>query len=249
MMRILLSAWLPVLLLAAVAWSAEPAPATLDAVVEALERPFRADGAETCRIEDFQADFVQQAYLAALEQTQQASGRVTVRFGAAAGKTQARFRWEYLQPEPQLIVCDGETVWVYLPENRQVLESSLTAGDQPAQDNPLVFLTALGEVSRQFDIAWASPRQSPEGHYRLLLRPRRPSALLERLLLEVDQAALAGRPGYPVRAATLYGPTGNRTVIRFSNLRLNRHPQSELFRFVPPPGTEILRPEQGDFGS
>jgi outer membrane lipoprotein carrier protein len=249
MIRILLSAWSAVLLLTVGVWAADPGPITLDAVVAALQRPFRADAGETCRIEDFQADFSQEAYLAALEQTEQAGGRVTVRLRADGGVPQARFRWEYLRPERQLIVSDGARVWVYIPENRQVLESSLTTEDGGAQDNPLLFLTALGEVARRFDIAWASPRQSPEGHYRILLRPRRPSALLDRLLLEVDRAAVAGQPGYPVRSATLYGPTGNRTVIRFSNLRLNRRPADELFRFVAPPGTEILRPEQGDFGA
>lgn len=220
----------------------------LATVVRALEAPFRANGASAIR--DFEGDFEQEAYLSSLDQLQTASGQVAVRFGGKTGQT--RFRWEYRRPEPQLIISDGRMVWVHLPQNRQVMESELPQnGAAATSDNPLLFLTGLGNLERHFEIAWAQPRRSAEGHYRLQLKPRQPSALLEKLLLEVDRQSVESKNGalrYPVRAATLMGGDGNRTTIRFRNIRLNRGPADSLFKFVAPPGTEILRPGREDFG-
>ncbi len=243
---ILLSSICVVWLASLISPCAYAGPVSLDTVVKALQRPFQAETKHN-RIRDFQASFSQEAYLSSLDQVQTASGRVTVRF-ADRKTSAARFRWEYLQPDPQLIVSDGRTVWVYMPDNRQVIESPMPADGQAGTDNPLAFLTDLGNLSRQFIITWGDPRQSPEGHYRLVLRPRKPSAYLEQLLLEVDQAVVAGKPVYPLRAATLFGAADNRTIVRFSEPRLNQGPGEAQFRFVPPAGTEVLRPEQGAFG-
>lgn len=217
----------------------------LDSVVAALQAPFQADAAHN-RIRDFQAAFTQEAYLSSLDQVQTAGGRVTVRF--AAGTAGAPFRWEYLDPDPQLIVSDGRTVWVYLPDNRQVIESPLPADGRAGTDNPLAFLTDLGDLDRRFVIDWGEPRRTSAGNYRLLLRPRQPSAYLEQLLLEVDQAVVAGQSGFPLRTVTLFGTAENRTTVTFSDPRINQDPDPALFRFTPPPGTEVLHPEQGAFG-
>lgn len=220
--------------------------ARLETVTAALQAPFQNQTKHN-RIRDFQADFTQEAYLGSLDQVQTASGRVIVRLAPCQGSS-AWFRWEYLLPDPQLIVSDGSTVWVYMPENRQVMESPMPAEGRAGTENPLAFLTDLGNLNRQFVVTWGEPRQSPEGHYRLLLRPLQPSAYLEQLLLEVDKAVVDGQTGYPLRAATLFGSGGNRTTIRFSTPLLNQNPERALFHFTPPAGTEVLRPEQGAFG-
>jgi outer membrane lipoprotein carrier protein len=243
---LLLSGFFAIFLTGLMSPCAHAGSVSLDTVVAALQKPFQSETKQN-RIRDFQAKFSQEAYLSSLDQVQTASGRVTVRF-ADSKACAARFRWEYLLPDPQLIVSDGKTVWVYMPENRQVIESPMPASDQTGTDNPLAFLTDLGNLSRQFSITWGEPRQSPEGHYRLVLRPRQPSAFLEQLLLEVDQAVVAGKLVYPLRAATLFGASDNRTVVRFSEPRLNQGPGENLFRFKAPAGTEVLRPEQNAFG-
>lgn len=219
---------------------------SLDTVVAALQAPFLSSAAKN-RIRDFQAEFTQEAYLSSLDQVQTASGRVTVQL-AVNPTENARFRWEYLQPDPQLIVSDGRTVWVYMPDNHQVIESPFPEEEQTGTDNPLAFLTDLGHLDRQFDISWDEPRRSPAGDYRLLLKPRRPSAYLEQLVLEVDPAVVAGRIGFPLRAATLLGTADNRTTVRFSEPLVNQGPKPTLFRFTPPAGTEVLHPDQGAFG-
>src|SRR5512134_1520276 len=114
---------------------AAPLPATaaakesigLSDVIRALEEPFKAGAAAQTAIADFQGDFFQESRIASLDRIQRGRGRVAVKFERGRGDRVplALFRWEYDQPTTQEIVSDGETMWVYLPENRQVIQSSI----------------------------------------------------------------------------------------------------------------------------
>lgn len=225
----------------------------LDKVVKGLEYQFRANAAPGASIEDLQADFLQQAYLGSLDRVDEGHGRVAVRFDRSGQQLQPRFRWEYQLPSVQQIISDGRTVWVYLPENQQVMETPLPAEGSEGVDDPLAFLTGLGQLSKRFTVAWASPARDAEGHYRLLLKPRKPSALVERLELVIERAVAAyaspaQRPVYPLRVATVFGPNQSRTTITFSNVRINQGLQDSLFDFKVPEGIEVLRPDQQQFG-
>ncbi|OEU51564.1 MAG: hypothetical protein BA871_14080 [Desulfuromonadales bacterium C00003096] len=225
----------------------------LDQVVRGLEHQFRANAAPGASIEDLQADFLQQAYLGSLDRVEEGRGRVAVRFDRSDQKLQPRFRWEYQAPSVQQIISDGRTVWVFLPENQQVMESPLPAEGSDGVDDPLAFLTGLGQLSKRFTVAWASPARDGEGHYRLLLKPRNPSAIIERLELVIDRAVEAyaspgQRPVYPLRVATVFGPNESRTTITFRNVRLNQGLKDSLFDFKIPEGFEVLRPDQQQFG-
>ncbi|APG28266.1 hypothetical protein A7E78_10655 [Syntrophotalea acetylenivorans] len=225
----------------------------LGKVVRGLEHQFRANAAPGASIEDLQADFLQQAYLGSLDRVEEGQGRVAVRFDRRGQQLQPRFRWEYQVPSVQQIISDGSTVWVYLPENQQVVESPLPANGSEGVDDPLAFLTGLGQLSKRFTVAWASPALDSEGHYRLLLKPRQPSAIVERLELVIDRAvvnhnASGSKPVYPVRVATVFGPNESRTTITFHNVRLNKGLKDSLFDFKIPEGVEVLRPDQNQFG-
>ncbi|HRP73828.1 MAG TPA: outer membrane lipoprotein chaperone LolA, partial [Luteimonas sp.] len=51
------------------------------------------------------------------------------------------FRWEYVKPYPQLIVADGDTVWVYDPDLEQVSRRPQGTAEQ---DSPLAALIDPG---------------------------------------------------------------------------------------------------------
>lgn len=224
----------------------------LNQVVRGLERQFRANGKSGGLIKDLQADFVQQAYLGSLDRVEEGRGRVAVRFDRHGQNLQPRFSWEYLAPSVQQIVSDGRTVWVYLPENQQVIESPLPANGSEGVDDPLAFLTGLGQLSKRFAVSWANPARDSEGHYRLLLTPHKSSAIVERLELVIDRAVLASngssKPIYPVLVATVFGPSDSRTTITFRNVRLNKGLPDSLFDFKVPEGVEVVRPDQQQLG-
>jgi len=260
MKRIVLLLWL------AVAFSGPlcaPPPAAaktligLNDVIQALEGPFKKDAPARDAIYDFQGDFFQESRIASLDRLQRGKGRVMVKFDRDRGDRvpRALFRWEYDQPTTQEIVSNGRTMWVYLPENRQVIQTEIDIVNQSRPDDPLTFLTGLGNLSRDFQIGWAEPNQDVEGNYVLELRPRRVSPMIRRLLVVVDRDAVfdqtrRGETGgiFPILSTTVYDPSDNSTLIEFSDIRVNRGISSTFFNFTLPAGVEVVRPTGQEMG-
>ncbi|MDO3378393.1 LolA family protein [Geoalkalibacter halelectricus] len=225
-------------------------------VIQALESPFQP-GRPDAGIVDFEAEFFQESRILALDRAQRGRGQVWFKFDRALGDRvpQAKFRWEYRQPTEQEIVSDGRTLWVYLPENNQVIESDIEFALREQPDNPVTFLTGLGNLSRDFSIRWAAPNRDPAGNYILELQPRRTSQLIARLLIVVDQNAVLAfdsdlRPAlrgaqnavFPILSTTVTDPNGNSTIIEFSSMRVNRGLPDSLFQFIRPADVEVVRP-------
>ena len=238
------------------------APVGLSDVINTLEGPFQADAGLPgvqggSALLDFEGDFFQEAEIATLDQVQRGSGRVMVKYvRRQPGRVPtAMFRWEYEQPTRQEFVSDGETLWVYLPENNQVIQSDIEFTSRQRADDPMTFLTGMGNLSRDFLITWAYPNQDVEGNYVLELRPRRSSILIQRMLLVVDREAVleykaSGVSGdrFPIRSSTVFSPEGNRTIIEFSSIRVNRGLPDSLFRFIVPAGVDVIRPSGREMG-
>jgi outer membrane lipoprotein carrier protein len=250
--RLCSACWLAVILVAAssAAWAVQ-----LDDVIHTLETPFQGAVGSATGISDYSADFSQLARIASLDRSQQASGRIEVAFTEQAGPggRTVKFRWLYLQPTSQEIVSDGVTLWVYVPENRQVIQSDIAATREVSQTDPMVFLTGLGNLSRDFVIDWATPDRDDEGNFALELTPRKPSPMISRLVMVVNRLAVEaylqdsrqnnrGELYFPITSTTVYDPNGNSTVITFSNLQLNKGIPPENFSFKVPEGVQVIRP-------
>ncbi len=167
-------------------------PASLDDVINALETPFQTGTDEKLRIYDYSADFSQESKIASLDRLQRASGEVEVAFDYQRTETvpRVKFHWQYEQPTTQEIVSDAKTLWVYLPENNQVIQSDIEDMKKSRQNDPMTFLTGLGNLSRDFSIHWAEPKQDVDGNYVLELIPRRVSSLINKLIIMVDRNAV-----------------------------------------------------------
>ena len=178
------------LILATVTTSAWAVP--LNDVIRTLETPFQTETAKELRIYDYSADFFQESKIASLDRLQRANGRVEVSFDYQRPQTvpDVMFRWQYDQPTTQEIVSDGKTLWVYLPENNQVIQSDIEMINKSRQNDPMTFLTGLGNLSRDFQISWATPNTDIDGNYVLNLTPRRVSSLINRLVIVVDRFAV-----------------------------------------------------------
>jgi outer membrane lipoprotein carrier protein len=228
------------LLSAVAAWGAPLAD-----VVRALEQPFQAAAPAGRRIDDYRADFSQTARIASLDREQTAKGQVSVRFDYRRAEPTVLFHWEYAAPNRQQLISDGSTLWVYLPENNQVIVSEVT-GAAARESDPMALLTGLGNLSRDFQIDFAVPERDAAGNYRLELRPRRPSPLLARLVITVNRATVdtSGRAGtlFPIVSTTVYDPNDNSTRIAFDAVRVNQGLPAGHFSFTPPAGVEVVRP-------
>ena len=161
-------------------------------VIRTLETPFQAGTAKEYRIFDYTADFFQESKIASLNRLQRANGTVEVAFNYRnqSNVPEVKFRWQYDQPTTQEIVSNGEKMWVYLPENNQVILSDVEMTNKARQNDPMTFLTGLGNLSRDFSIGWAMPNQDIDGNYVLELQPIRVSSLINKLLIVVDRYAV-----------------------------------------------------------
>ena len=223
----------------------------LQDVVAAVEAPFQAETEAGKRINDYRADFVQESHIISLNRLQQVAGMVVVRFEATGSpEPKTLFRWEYQPPAQQQIVSDGETVWVYLPENNQVIKTEAAKLLQPGESNPTTFLTGLGNLARDFEIHWAEPQRNAAGDYRLELLPRQKNPLISRLYLVIDQAAVeaflqpaegsTAPPLFPVLSATVADMNNNRSILTFANVVVNIDPSPASFQFFVPEGVDVV---------
>src|SRR5437870_1909105 len=60
-----------------------------------------------------------------------------------------RFRWDYREPHPQVIVADGEKLWLYDPDLEQVTVRRL---DQSLAGTPAMLLSGAGDLRDSFNI-------------------------------------------------------------------------------------------------
>jgi len=227
------------------------ADSQLSDIVTALETPFKYQTAEAEKINNFQANFHQQSLLTSIGRTQRGEGSVQFKFFASAEKSRAKFRWEYRKPSVQEIISDGETLWVYLPENRQVIASDLQKIDTHQGENPVTFLSDLGHLSHNFTIDWGSPEVTSSGDYRLRLTPLNRSQYITQVDIVVSKDAVnmwlkQHKTGeiFPILETLVVDPSGNKTAIQFQDVQVNQHLDSELFTFVIPPGVELVDPGQ-----
>jgi len=236
----------------------------LSDVINTLETPFQSGTDAEYRILDYSANFFQESKIASLDRVQRANGRVEVAFDYLARQKgravpTVKFLWQYDSPTTQRIVSDGETMWVYLPENSQVIQSNLELINKADQNDPMAFLTGLGNLSRDFTISWAVPSQDEDDNYVLEMTPRRASSLINKLVIVVDHYAVERylnrdeqeSPGdlwFPIRSTTVYDPSGNSTIIEFSNLRVNQNIPDTTFDFIVPAGVQVVRPTGKETG-
>jgi outer membrane lipoprotein carrier protein len=136
------------------------------------------------------------------------------------------FRWAYYGEFPELIVADGEKVWIYDEALEQV-----TVRDQSdaADDNPLVLLTDLAMLDRHFEVRELG---EIDGMHLLELRSRDENSEFERVLLGLIDGRLD--------LLAMEDAFDLRTEIRFSDVSRNLPLEADLFRFTPPDGVDVI---------
>lgn len=142
-----------------------------------------------------------------------------------------RMRWSYEEPEPSLVVSDGETLWIYDPAAGEA--QALPVDEGFLSGTAIQFLLGEGQLTETFRVSAESCAERPVV---LDLVPRR-DATYERLRLWVDPASGA------VAATEVVDLFGNRTHVAFADVQVNRDPAPDLFRFEPPQGVEVMRLE------
>ena len=185
---------------------------------DGVEDPTLALQARLLATDGIVANFTQQVTNAQGFVVEQASGTLHV--------AKPKFRWEVLDPFPQIILADGNQLEIYDPDLEQVTTKTL---DGALDQAPLALLTQADlDLGGHFEV----DLQAFENQ-RYILRPRSADALFER----VELIFL----GDKLLTLLIYDHSGQQTVIRFTQYQAGQVIQSELFELEYPPGTDIVR--------
>jgi len=188
---------------------------------EILDRVQRRYGAG-----DFEADFVQESHLKAMGMVDTAKGRLY--FGQPG-----MMRWHYKTPEEYFIITDGDTVWIYRPEENQVILGR--AVDYFGAKKGADFFTKPGELSREFIVEQAPKEFQEKGRYVLRLVPRTEQPGLAELYLFISKGT------FNIVRTVAYNAFGDITTLRFQSYRFNQGLNPSLFVFEIPSGAEVVQ--------
>jgi outer membrane lipoprotein carrier protein len=169
------------------------------------------------------ADFVQVATLTTLNREQASAGRVYIQKPHA-------IRWEYTQPDAQTILYKDNTLQIYTPKRKQVLQSSIKANDR--SNVALLFLAGIGTLKDAFTVTALPSTESQITRLRLV--PRSPQAGFTEIHLAVNQQSAF------IESLTIHDHIGNRTHIRFAALQTHPSLPADTFDLRLPADTEVI---------
>ena len=154
---------------------------------------------------------------------EQASGELAIR-------RPDRFRWDYREPNQQVIVADGTRIWLYDSDLEQVTVRKL---DATLSATPAMLLSGQGNLQDNFTVA----QTSQEGAIQWVrMEPKRDDTDFKWVRLGFDATTL--------KFMQLADKLGQTTTLEFSQLQRNPAIDSSRFTFTVPAGADVI----GDAG-
>ena len=174
----------------------------------------------------YTARFEQESHVKATGNTTRAEGTVTF-------KKPGKMRWIYVKPVDQEIISDGKQVWIYQPEDKQVVVGS--AAKILKNRASITFLAGEGRLGDEFNIRTGTlPAGAAKGTV-LELTPKAADPSVTRVLLVADPAT-----GY-VAESWVYDFMGNSTRVRFLEPKVGKKVPDAHFVFTPPAGIDVIK--------
>ncbi|HBE72549.1 MAG TPA: outer membrane lipoprotein carrier protein LolA [candidate division Zixibacteria bacterium] len=172
-------------------------------------------------VADFRADFVQITCDAA-------SGTCTKFEGRLEAKRPNLLRMEVKKPENQLIICDGQSLWVHLVKDKQAVRVPLDR-----TSNFLVWLSPLNKLIS------AKVRNGclANGDYQIWLDLPEMNDLFKEVKI------LVNRQSYIITGLDVTDVNDNTAEYRFIGTKLNAKPKDDRFKFTVPKGVSLINTE------
>jgi outer membrane lipoprotein carrier protein len=189
---------------------------TPEALAKSLQQRYQG-------IKDFSADFTHNYRGGVLKTQTQERGKVSV-------KKPSRMHWTYMAPEKKEFVSDGVKIYSYIPQDKQVIVSSVPADDQAT--TPALFLAGKGDIVRDFSASYVD--STLPGTLALKLTPRHAEPDYDYLVVTVDPASLQ------IRALTTKDKQGGESTLAFTNLKENQGISDKEFAFRIPRGVDVI---------
>lgn len=196
----------------------QPAPAkplSVDEILSKIENRYDTSG--------FTAVFSQTSVIKAMDITDTAQGKVFI-------KRPKMMRWEYETPEKQIILTNGDGLWVFRPDDNQVMAGSAPVyfGDGKGAS----FLSDIRLIRRKYNLSLEKSKE-PE-NYKLKLIPMEKNLDISRILLWVS------KENFNVIRIATYNSYDDETLINMSDLHFNRNIDDSVFSIKIPDDADVV---------
>lgn len=199
--------------------SAQPVTAQAAPAVDAVVAGIQAFYAEAT---DLKASFTQ-------TYTYKIYNRTKVSNGTVFFKKPGKMRWDYTSPSKKMFLSDGNTLWVYEPEENQAFKRALKSSQLPVA---LTFMTGQGKLADAFNATLLTSKKADVLKVKLV--PKLNQGDYKALVLTVDAAT------YAVKASTVFDPVGNTNYVVFGGMKTNVGLPDAGFVFTPPAGVQVI---------
>jgi chaperone LolA len=146
--------------------------------------------------------------------------------GTLAIRRPDRFRWDYREPNEQVIVADGSRIWLYDADLEQVTVRKL---DDTLSATPAMLLSGQGNLQENFSVTQTSQEG---GVFWVRMQPKRDDTDFKWVRLGFDGNAL--------KFMQLADKLGQTTNLEFSQLERNPALDPSRFTFTVPPGADVI---------
>ena len=137
-----------------------------------------------------------------------------------------KFRWEYEKPYQQIIVGDGQKLWVYDKDLNQVTVKKMEGA---LGSSPAALLAGSNDIEQYYNL---DAKGTKGGLDWLEAYPRAEDSMFSRVRM--------GFKGNTLETMELYDQMGQVTVIRFGKLQRNPKLADNLFTFTAPAGADVI---------
>lgn len=175
---------------------------------------------------DLEATFIQESLIKAMDKIERSEGKVYL-------KKPGKMRWDYKKPKRQEIVIDSGIIWIYQPEQKQVLKSTFSDSESssgPYNRTPASFLYGVGKLKEDFEIKLSKG----SNNYIMGLIPKGIKGNIEKIFLEVDPK------DYIIQGFSFFDIYGNKTTITLKDIKVNKGLKDSIFHFKVPKEVKVI---------
>jgi len=174
-------------------------------------------------VPDFSAYFIQESTLKAMDISDVASGMIFV-------KRPGMMRWEYDKPDRQTITTDGKKLWVYKPDDNQVMIGKAPSffGDGKGAG----FLSDMKLIREQFKVSFA--KEKSDHDYVIKLLPKGQTVGITKIYLAISKIT------FKIKKIITLNEYDDETVIELINSKFNLNLDKSLFSFIVPEGADVI---------
>ncbi len=169
----------------------------------------------------FSANFTQVSTLAALDITEQASGKA---FFSHPGK----MKWQYLKPQHHEIITNGKSLWIYRPEANQVMQGDASQFFQSGAGG--AFLSDISLIRKKFLI---NLKEVTADYVEIDLIAKKKNREISSIVIRISQKTSE------IERVVTYNPYDDTTMFEFYNIKFKKI-NPDVFEFKVPHGMDII---------